>query len=268
MLYIYIMLISPDVNQCYIYILSIHVFIAIKAFSLLELNCITVTYCPRRLFILVKWELRLQRSSVVGAAVFWRRQEKMDGPVEAQQRNQTQENQTVRLASPLKNRLGAWFALGRRTGCHPTFSPPLGGANCTQGVGTTSPADTPHAQLCPQFWSLRQRLVVPDPSSRLASTALLRATLHKCPTLHLCPAPRDSVPAGVAPRKQHDLSLTPQNPREPPAPSQSSDAPWQLPVDAQGETQPVQKNLCISILEGAPAPSSLPAQPGDQSKSC
>lgn len=267
MLYIYIMLISPDVNQCYIYILSIHVFIAIKTFSLLELNCITVTYCPRRLFILVKWELRLQRSLVVGAAVFWRRQEKMDGPIEAQQRNRTQENQAARLASPLKNRLGAWFALGRRTGCHSTLSPPLGGANYTQGVGTTSPADTPHTLLCPQFWSLKQRMVVSELSCRLASMVLWTAMLLKCSMLHLCPALQDSVPAGIAPRKQHDLSLAPQNPREPPAPPQSSDAPWQLPVDVQGETQPAQKNLCISILQGAPTPSSLPAQPGDQSNS-
>lgn len=57
--YIYIMLTCPGVNQCYIYILSIHIFIAIEALFLLELNCITVTYCPRRLFILVKWALRL-----------------------------------------------------------------------------------------------------------------------------------------------------------------------------------------------------------------
>lgn len=89
------MLISPDVNQCYIYILSIHVFTAIKAFSLLELNCITVTYCPRRLFIHVKWVLRLERSLVVGAEVFWTRQEKMNGCIEAQHRNQKQENQAA-----------------------------------------------------------------------------------------------------------------------------------------------------------------------------
>lgn len=88
------MLISPDVNQCYIYILSIHVFIAIKAFPLLELNCISVTYCPRRLFIHVKWVLRLQRSLVVGAEAFQRRQ-KMDGPIEAQQRNQKHETQAA-----------------------------------------------------------------------------------------------------------------------------------------------------------------------------
>lgn len=39
----------------YMCALSIHIFIAIKALSRLELNCITVTYCPRRLFIRVKW---------------------------------------------------------------------------------------------------------------------------------------------------------------------------------------------------------------------
>lgn len=67
------------------------------------------------------------------------------------------------------------------------------------------------------------------------------------------------MPARVAPHKQCDFSLAPWYLEEPPAPPQSPDAPWQLPVNIQGETQPPWKKLCISILQGAPAPS-LPSQ--------
>lgn len=94
---------------------------------------------------------------------------------------------------------------------------------------------------------------------------LLTAMLHKCSMLHLrralppCPAPwgqcaRSRCPPQTVRFVTGSLVL-----EEPPAPSQNPDAPWQLPVNIQGEAQTPWKNLCISILQGAPAPS-LPSQ--------
>lgn len=86
MLCFHVPLLTDVIYMC---VLSIHIFIAIKALSRLELNCITVTYCPRRLFIRVKWVPRLESSLVVGAEAFRRRSRRWMGPAEAQRRRQS-----------------------------------------------------------------------------------------------------------------------------------------------------------------------------------